>query len=131
MRGAYRLQRRARQRCRQPELADRSQPPPTLLNRGITGPGVRPATLSLGKAKETSRHLDVTSNDVVPAIAAGGVVDFDWPLGIEGLRPSTTRTNGANGDSASRPPPMRLPVLGGREPVGVVEGADDRQQSDG
>ncbi len=72
--GAYRLQRRARQRRRHPDLADRFKPPPTFLNRKISaGRTFATATLSLDEVKATSKRLDVTINDVVLASAAGGL----------------------------------------------------------
>jgi diacylglycerol O-acyltransferase len=68
------LQRRARQRRRHPDLADRFKPPPTFLNRKISaGRTFATATLSLDEVKATSKRLDVTINDVVLAIAAGGL----------------------------------------------------------
>ncbi|ULE35212.1 WS/DGAT/MGAT family O-acyltransferase [Mycobacterium sp. IDR2000157661] len=74
VRGAYRLQRRARQRRRHPQLAERFKPPPTFLNRRISpGRAFATATLSLDEVKATSRHLEVTVNDMVLAIAAGGL----------------------------------------------------------
>jgi diacylglycerol O-acyltransferase / wax synthase len=70
--GGYRLQRRARKRRSHPELAHK--PPPTFLNRKITpGRKFATATLSLDEVKATSKHLDVTINDLVLAIAAGGL----------------------------------------------------------
>lgn len=72
--GAYRLQRRARQRRKHPELAERFKPPPTFLNRKLSpGRTFATATLALDEVKATSRHLGVTINDLVLAIAAGGL----------------------------------------------------------
>ncbi|KUI18621.1 diacylglycerol O-acyltransferase [Mycobacterium sp. GA-1285] len=72
--GAYRLQQRARQRRRHPDLAERFKPPPTFLNRKISaGRSFATASLSLDEVKATSRHLESTINDVVLAIAAGGL----------------------------------------------------------
>lgn len=72
--GAYRLQRRARQRRHHPELAERFRPPPTFLNRKLSaGRAFATATLSLDEVKATSKHLEATINDVVLAIAAGGL----------------------------------------------------------
>ncbi|OBI73348.1 wax ester/triacylglycerol synthase family O-acyltransferase [Mycobacterium sp. E740] len=72
--GAYRVARRARQRRDHPELAERFKPPPTFLNRKLSpGRMFATATLSLDEAKQTSRHLEVTINDLVLAIAAGGL----------------------------------------------------------
>jgi diacylglycerol O-acyltransferase / wax synthase len=72
--GGYRLRRRARKRGSHPELAEPFKPPPTFLNRKITpGRTFATATLSLDEVKATSKHLDVTINDLVLAIAAGGL----------------------------------------------------------
>jgi diacylglycerol O-acyltransferase / wax synthase len=80
--GVYRLQRRARQRRRHPGLADRFSPPPTFLNHKLSaGRTFATATLSLEEVKATSKKLDATINDVVLAIAAGGLrrllLDYD------------------------------------------------------
>lgn len=72
--GAYRLQKRTRRRRRHPELAERFKPPPTFLNRKLSpGREFATATLALDEVKSTSKHLDVTINDLVLAIAAGGL----------------------------------------------------------
>jgi diacylglycerol O-acyltransferase len=72
--GAYRLQRRVRQRRANPELADRFNPPPTFLNHKLTaGRNFASATLPLADVKTISKTRDVTINDVVLAIAAGGL----------------------------------------------------------
>lgn len=72
--GAYRLQRRTRERRRHPELAERFKPPPTFLNRKLSaGRAFATATLSLDEVKATGRHREATVNDVVLAIAAGGL----------------------------------------------------------
>jgi diacylglycerol O-acyltransferase len=72
--GAYRLQRRARQRRANPELADRFDPPPTFLNHKLSaGRNFASATLPLADVKAISKTCDVTINDVVLTIAAGGL----------------------------------------------------------
>lgn len=72
--GIYRLQRRARHRSRNPDLARPFRPPPTFLNRKITARrAFATATLSLDEVKATSKHLNMTINDLVLAIAAGGL----------------------------------------------------------
>ncbi|OBF97758.1 diacylglycerol O-acyltransferase [Mycobacterium sp. 852002-51152_SCH6134967] len=72
--GAYRLQRRARARRRHPELAERFKPPPTFLNRKLSaGRAFATATLSLDEVRVMSKQLEATVNDVVLAIAAGGL----------------------------------------------------------
>ncbi|MGE2721423.1 WS/DGAT/MGAT family O-acyltransferase [Mycolicibacterium celeriflavum] len=80
--GAYRLQRRARTRRRQPELAERFKPPPTFLNRKLSaGRAFATAALPLDEVKETSGRLEATINDLVLAVAAGGLrtlfIEFD------------------------------------------------------
>ncbi len=72
--GLYRLQRRARERRSHPELARQFKPPPTFLNHRLSpGRTFASATLSLAEVKETSKHLGVTINDLVLAMAAGGL----------------------------------------------------------
>jgi diacylglycerol O-acyltransferase len=72
--GAYRLQRRARQRRANPELADRFDPPPTFLNHKLSaGRNFASATVGLADVKTISKTCDVTINDVVLTIAAGGL----------------------------------------------------------
>lgn len=73
-RGVTRLRKRSRKRRNHPELAKPFNAPPTFLNH-IVSP-VRTfatATLSLAEVKETAKHLSVTFNDVVLAVAAGGL----------------------------------------------------------
>jgi hypothetical protein len=81
----YQLQWRARQRRRHPGLADRFNPPPTFLNHKLApGRTFASATLSLVDVKTTSKRLAVTINDLVLAIAAGGLrrllLDYVGPL---------------------------------------------------
>jgi diacylglycerol O-acyltransferase len=72
--GAYRLRRRARERVRDPELVRHSGPPPTFINHRLSPRRTfATATLSLAEIKETSRHLGVTINDLILAMAAGGL----------------------------------------------------------
>ena len=72
--GAFRLQRRARQRIRHPELAAQFKPPPTLLNHKLTpGRTFASAALPLADVKAMSKKLDVTINDLVLTIAAGAL----------------------------------------------------------
>lgn len=73
-RGVTRLRKRAKTRDDQPDLAKPFNAPPTFLNHVVSP--VRTfatATLSLAEVKETGRHLGVTFNDVVLAVAAGGL----------------------------------------------------------
>jgi diacylglycerol O-acyltransferase / wax synthase len=76
-RGVARLRRRSRQRRDHPDLAKPLHAPPTFLNHVVSP--VRTfatATLSLAEVKETSKSLGVTFNDIVLAIAAGGLRDL-------------------------------------------------------
>jgi diacylglycerol O-acyltransferase len=72
--GFRRLRRRSRERGKQPNLARPLHAPPTFLNHVVSP--VRTfasATLSLAQVKETAKHLHVTINDMVLAIAAGAL----------------------------------------------------------
>jgi diacylglycerol O-acyltransferase len=74
VRGAARVRRKARERQDDDGMAKMFKTPPTFLNH-IVSP-VRTfatATLSLAEIKETAKHLDVTFNDIVLAMAAGGL----------------------------------------------------------
>ena len=73
-RGVVRLRRRSKERRKVTDLAKPFNAPPTFLNHVVSP--VRTfatATLSLAEVKETARHLGVTFNDVVLAMAAGGL----------------------------------------------------------
>jgi len=72
--GFRRMRRRSRQRVEQPDLAGPLQAPPTFINH-IVSPARRlaTATLSLPQIKETAKHLQITVNVVVLAIAAGAL----------------------------------------------------------
>ncbi|KUI31448.1 wax ester/triacylglycerol synthase family O-acyltransferase [Mycobacterium sp. GA-2829] len=72
--GIYRVGRRSRQRRHHPDLASQFNPPPTFLNHKLSpARGFASATLPLAAAKETSKRLGVTINDLVLATAAGGL----------------------------------------------------------
>jgi diacylglycerol O-acyltransferase / wax synthase len=72
--GAYRLQRRARQRIRHPDLAAQFKPPPTFLNHKLpAGRTFASATLPLADVKAIAKTLDATINDLVLTIAAGAL----------------------------------------------------------
>lgn len=72
--GARRLRRRARQRGEQPELARLLHAPPTFLNHVVApARAFATATLSLAQVKQLSKHLRITINDVVMAMAAGAL----------------------------------------------------------
>ncbi|OBF27565.1 diacylglycerol O-acyltransferase [Mycobacterium sp. ACS1612] len=72
--GAARVRRRARERDDDGEMAKMFKAPPTFLNH-IVSPArtFATASLSLADVKETAKHLGVTFNDVVLAMAAGGL----------------------------------------------------------
>lgn len=73
-RGVTRLRKRAKSRDDHPDLAKPFSAPPTFLNHVVSP--VRTfatATLSLAEMKQTGKQLGVTFNDVVLAVAAGGL----------------------------------------------------------
>jgi WS/DGAT/MGAT family acyltransferase len=72
--GVSRVRRRAKERGRHPDLARNFEPPQTFINHVVSG-GRRfaSAPLALADAKETSKHLGVTLNDIVLATAAGAL----------------------------------------------------------
>ena len=73
-RGVTRVRRNSRERRDHPELAKILNTPPTFLNHVVSP--VRTfatAALSLAEVKETAKQLRVTFNDVVLAMAAGGL----------------------------------------------------------
>ena len=74
VRGISRLRRRARERSNSPEMAKMFKTPPTFVNHVVSP--VRTfatASVSLADVKETSKRLGITFNDVVLAMAAGGL----------------------------------------------------------
>ena len=72
--GVRRLRRRARERGKHPDLARMLQAPPTFLNHVVSPARTfATATLSLAQVKETSKHLQITINDLVMAMAAGAL----------------------------------------------------------
>ncbi|HET6734102.1 WS/DGAT/MGAT family O-acyltransferase [Mycobacterium sp.] len=74
VRGISRLRRRSRERSHSPEMAKMFKTPPTFVNHVVSP--VRTfatASLSLADVKETSKCLGITFNDVVLAMAAGGL----------------------------------------------------------
>ncbi|HEY9263309.1 MAG TPA: wax ester/triacylglycerol synthase family O-acyltransferase [Mycobacterium sp.] len=73
-RGFTRLRKRSKERRADPDFARPFHAPPTFLNHVVSP--VRTfatATLSLAEVKETGKHLGVTFNDVILAVAAGGL----------------------------------------------------------
>ena len=72
--GICRLQRRPRQRGSHPQLARQFNPPATFVNHKLSPARTfASATLSLAEVKETGKRLGVTINDLVLAMAAGGL----------------------------------------------------------
>ncbi len=72
--GFARVRRRSREHGEHPEMAKMFNAPPTFLNHVVSP--VRTfatASLSLAEVKETAKHLGVTFNDIVLAMAAGGL----------------------------------------------------------
>ncbi|BBX46528.1 wax ester/triacylglycerol synthase family O-acyltransferase [Mycobacterium cookii] len=72
--GFTRVRRRGKERGDHPDLADNFDAPPTFLNH-VVSPQRRFATaaLRLADVKETAKALGITINDLVLAIAAGGL----------------------------------------------------------
>ncbi|MDT5332912.1 MAG: diacylglycerol O-acyltransferase / wax synthase [Mycobacterium sp.] len=73
-RGFARVRKRNKERPDHPDMARMFRAPPTFLNHVVSP--VRTfatATLSLAEVKETAKHLGVTFNDIVLAMAAGGL----------------------------------------------------------
>jgi diacylglycerol O-acyltransferase / wax synthase len=72
--GMTRVRRRTRERGSHPDLAVAFDAPPTFLNH-VFSPERRfaSASLSLADVKATAKRLGVTINDVVLAVAAGGL----------------------------------------------------------
>ncbi len=72
--GFARVRRRSKERSEQPDMATMFKLPPTFLNH-VVSPGrtFATASLSLAEVKETAKKLGVTFNDIVLAMAAGGL----------------------------------------------------------
>jgi diacylglycerol O-acyltransferase len=73
-RGITRVRKQNKDRPDHPDMARMFQAPQTFLNHVVSP--VRTfatATLSLAEVKETAKHLGVTFNDIVLAMAAGGL----------------------------------------------------------
>jgi diacylglycerol O-acyltransferase / wax synthase len=76
-RGISRVRRRSRERPDHPDMAKMFKAPETFLNHVVSP--VRTfatAVLALADVKETAKHLGVTFNDIVLAMAAGGLRDL-------------------------------------------------------
>ena len=99
--GARRLQRRSRERGRQPDLARMLHAPPTFMNHLVSPRRTfATATLSLPQFKQTGKHLQITINDMVMAMVAGA------------LRELLLRYDGA----ANRPIVASVPATTDRSP---------------
>jgi diacylglycerol O-acyltransferase len=74
VRGYSRVRRRARERPDYADMAKMFKTPPTFLNHVVSPARTfATASVSLADVKETAKHLGVTFNDIVLAIAAGGL----------------------------------------------------------
>jgi len=72
--GLTRVRRRSRERGEQPDLADAFDAPPTFLNHVVSAQRrFASATLPLADVKATAKALGITVNDLILAIAAGGL----------------------------------------------------------
>ncbi|ULE33120.1 WS/DGAT/MGAT family O-acyltransferase [Mycobacterium sp. IDR2000157661] len=72
--GSWRLRRRARERGVQPDFAQLMRAPATFLNHVISPARTFASdTLPLANVKITAKHLNVTVNDLVLAMAAGAL----------------------------------------------------------
>jgi diacylglycerol O-acyltransferase / wax synthase len=74
VRGVSRLRRRSRQRSNHADMAKMFKTPPTFLNHVVSPARTfATASLSLADVKETAKHVGVTFNDIILAMAAGGL----------------------------------------------------------
>jgi diacylglycerol O-acyltransferase / wax synthase len=74
VRGISRLRRRSRERSDHPDLAKMFKTPPTFLNHVVSPARTfATASISLADVKETAKHVGVTFNDIILAMAAGGL----------------------------------------------------------
>ncbi|MCV7199090.1 WS/DGAT/MGAT family O-acyltransferase [Mycobacterium angelicum] len=101
--GAYRLQRRARQRHEYSELARQFDPAPTFLNHKLApGRTFASAALPLAEVKATSKKLGVTINDLVLTVAAGALRRLLLNHGEPADRPLTASIPTATDTSPDR-----------------------------
>jgi diacylglycerol O-acyltransferase / wax synthase len=138
--GFWRMRRHSRQRTEQPDLARPLQAPPTFINH-VVSPARRfaTATLSLAQIKETAKHLQITVNVVVLAIAAGALRELllrydgraDRPL-VASILASTNKSpdritgNELSGMAVSLPAHIDDPV----ERVRLTSLASERAKED-
>ena len=72
--GISRVRRRSKERGHHPDLARNFAPPDCFINHVVpAGRRFATAPLALSDVKETSKHLGVTLNDIVLAMAAGAL----------------------------------------------------------
>jgi len=74
VRGISRVRRHLKGRNHHPDMAKMFKTPPTFVNH-VVSPGrtFATASVSLADVKETAKHLGVTFNDIILAMAAGGL----------------------------------------------------------
>lgn len=116
--GFWRMRRRSRQRAAQPDLAGPLQAPPTFINH-VVSPARRfaTATFSIAQVKETAKHLQITLNVVVLAMAAGALRELllrydgraDRPLVASILASTDKSPNRITGNELSGMP-VSIPV---------------------
>jgi diacylglycerol O-acyltransferase len=103
VRGVSRVRRHSKERSDQPDIAKMFDVPPTFLNHVVSP--VRTfatATLSLAEIKETAKHLGVTFNDVVLAMAAGGLRELQLRYDGKADRPLIATVPVSTDKSAQR-----------------------------
>ena len=106
-RGFIRVRRRSKERSDQPDMAKMFKFPPTFVNH-IVSP-VRTfatASLSLAEVKETAKHLGVTFNDIVLAMAAGGLREL-WRRALRRSGRDRSRPRRTRARAGGRSRPMR------------------------
>jgi diacylglycerol O-acyltransferase / wax synthase len=116
--GFWRLRRHSRERVKPPGLARPLQAPPTFFNHVVSPARTfATATLSLAQVKETAKHLQITLNTVVLAMAAGALRELllsydgraDRPLVASVLASTDKKPNRISGNELSGNP-VSIPV---------------------
>jgi diacylglycerol O-acyltransferase / wax synthase len=80
--GISRVRRGVRERSRHPDLAKMFSPPSTALNHLVAADRrFATSTVALADAKQTSKHLGITLNDLVLALSAGALRTLLMQLG--------------------------------------------------
>lgn len=86
--GARRVRRRVRERGEQPDLAKLLHAPATFMNHVVSPARTfATATVSLVQVKATSKHLGITINDLVMAMASGALRELLLRYDGSGDRP--------------------------------------------